>query len=45
MTDTAIVRYGEIGTKSNTVRKQMIQTLRQRIEERIEHDGLDYDKV
>ena len=45
MTDTAIVRYGEIGTKSNTVRKQMIQTLRQRIEERIEHEGLEYDKV
>ena len=45
MTDTAIVRYGEIGTKSNTVQKQMIQTLRQRIEERIEHEGLEYDKV
>lgn len=45
MTDTAIIRYGEIGTKSNTVKKQMIQTLRQRIEERIEHEGLEYDKV
>lgn len=45
MTNTAIVRYGEIGTKSNTVQKQMIQTLRQRIEERIEHEGLEYDKV
>jgi adenylyl- and sulfurtransferase ThiI len=45
MTDTAIVRCGEIGTKSNTVQKQLIQTLRQRIEERIRHEGLKYDKV
>jgi len=43
--NTAVVRYGEIGTKSNAVQKKMVQTLRQRIEERIEHEGLKYDKV
>lgn len=45
MKDVAVIRYGEIGTKSNRVQKQLIQTLRQRIEERIEHEGLEYEKV
>ena len=45
MRDIAVIRYGEIGTKSNRVQKQLIQTLRQRIEERIEYEGLEYEKI
>lgn len=45
MTEIALVRYGEIGTKSKTVQKQMVQALRQRVEKKIENKGLEYDKV
>lgn len=45
MTEVALIRYGEIGTKSNTVQKQMIQALRQRIEDSLELEGLEYEKV
>lgn len=45
MTEVVLIRYGEIGTKSNTVQKQMIQVLRQRIEDALELEGLEYDKV
>jgi thiamine biosynthesis protein ThiI len=45
MKDAALVRYGEIGTKSNAVKQQMIQTLRQRVQETLENEGLNYEKV
>jgi len=45
MTQIALVRYGEIGTKSKTVQKQMVQALRQRVEKKIENKGLEYEKV
>lgn len=45
MKDISVIRYGEIGTKSKRVQKQLIQTLRQRVEERIEYQGLEYKKV
>ncbi|MFB6241799.1 MAG: tRNA uracil 4-sulfurtransferase ThiI [Candidatus Nanosalina sp.] len=40
-----LVRYGEIGTKSEPVRSKMIDNLRQRVEDRLEHEGLEYGKV
>lgn len=43
--DQILVRYGEIGTKSEPVRSKMIENLRQRVEDRLEHEGLDYRKV
>lgn len=41
MTDTLIVRYGEIGTKSEPVRGKMTSILRQRVADRLEHEGFD----
>ncbi len=41
----ALVRYSEIGTKSNYVKNKMEKVLRQRIVDRLEHEGIDYDKV
>ncbi len=45
MKDAAVIRYSEIGTKSNRVQKQMIQTLRQRAEERLKHEDIRHEKV
>lgn len=43
--DTVVVRYGEIGSKSRRVRGQMEQVLRQRVEDRLEYEGIAYSKV
>jgi thiamine biosynthesis protein ThiI len=43
--DFLLVRYGEIGTKSEPVRSRMVNNLRQRVEDRLEHENLDYGKV
>ncbi len=40
-----VVRFGEIGTKSSHVRRKMIKVLRQRIEDRIENEEIDYNQV
>lgn len=39
------MRYGEIGTKSDFVRDQMHAVLRQRVEDRLEYEGIDYGTV
>lgn len=43
--DYILVRYGEIGTKSNFVRDQMHSVLRQRVEDRLKYEGIEYEKV
>lgn len=40
-----LVRYGEIGTKSRYVQSQMRQRLRQKIQDRLEYDSIDFEKV
>lgn len=40
-----LVRYGEIGTKSDFVRQQMHSVLRQRVEDRLEHEDIEFEKV
>lgn len=40
-----LVRYGEIGTKAEPVRVKMISILRQRVQDRLEYEGLDFEKV
>jgi thiamine biosynthesis protein ThiI len=40
-----VVRFGEIGSKSAQVRGQMLNVLRQRVEDRLEYEGLDYSSV
>ncbi len=44
-TSHVLVRYGDIGTKSEPVRSRMINVLRQRIVDRLEYDDLEYSKV
>jgi thiamine biosynthesis protein ThiI len=39
------IRFGEIGSKSSQVRGQMLNVLRQRIEDRLEYEELSYDSV
>lgn len=45
MTHHILVRYGEIGTKSEPVRRNMESRLRQRVEDRLEYEGFEYDRV
>ncbi|MFB6209109.1 MAG: tRNA sulfurtransferase [Candidatus Nanohaloarchaea archaeon] len=40
-----VVRYGEIGTKSEPVRSRMLHTLRQRVEERLEYENIEFERV
>lgn len=40
-----LVRYGDIGTKSEPVRGKMISVLRQRVQDRLEYEGLSFEKV
>ncbi len=40
-----LVRYSDIGTKSRYVRNQMTAVLRQRVEDRLEYEDIDYEKV
>jgi thiamine biosynthesis protein ThiI len=44
-TDHLLVRYGEIGTKSQPVKSQMIDSLRQRVEDRLEYEDAEYGTV
>ena len=43
--DYLLVRYGDIGSKSYSVRNRMAQTLRQRVEDRLRYEEIDHDKV
>ncbi len=45
MRKVVLVRYGEIGVKSDSVRGKMVKVLRQRIEDRLEYQELPYQKV
>ena len=43
--DFLLVRYGEIGTKSEPVRSRMVKILRQRISDRLEYEKIDFETV
>ncbi|MFB6182732.1 MAG: THUMP domain-containing protein, partial [Candidatus Nanohaloarchaea archaeon] len=40
-----LVRYGEIGTKSEPVQSDMKKILRQRIEDRLKYENISFEKV
>lgn len=40
-----LVRYGDIGTKSEPVRGNMISVLRQRVQDRLEYEELEFETV
>ncbi len=40
-----LVRYSSIGTKSRPVQKRMRAVLRQRVQDRMEYEDIDYEKV
>lgn len=40
-----LVRYGDIGTKSEPVRGNMTSVLRQRVEDRLEYENIEFEKV
>lgn len=40
-----LVRYGEIGSKSYRVKQKMVQTLRQRVADRLKYESIEYGKV
>jgi thiamine biosynthesis protein ThiI len=43
--DRVLIRYGDIGTKSEPVRGNMVSTLRQRVQDRLEYEDLKFEKV
>lgn len=43
--DKVVVRYGELGTKSDKVRSDMTKVLRQRIEDRIKYEDESFESV
>lgn len=43
--NTVVVRYSEIGSKSGGVRSKMRQALRQRVNNRLEHEEIEFSKV
>jgi thiamine biosynthesis protein ThiI len=43
--NTVLVRYGDIGTKSEPVRGNMISVLRQRVQDRLEYEDLEFRTV
>ncbi len=43
--NTVVVRYSEIGSKSGGVRSKMRQALRQRVNNRLEHENIEFSKV
>ncbi|MFB6175210.1 MAG: tRNA uracil 4-sulfurtransferase ThiI [Candidatus Nanohalobium sp.] len=45
MRPVTVARYGEIGTKSGRVQKNMEAVLRQRVNDKLEHEGLQPEKV
>lgn len=40
-----LIRYGEIGTKSRPVQKEMLQTLRQRVQDKLEYEEIETEKI
>jgi len=40
-----LVRYSEIHTKKGKTRQQLVQTLRQRIQDRLKHEQIQFNKV
>ena len=40
-----LARYGDIGTKSEPVRSNMVSVLRQRIQDRLEYGSIEFEKV
>ena len=40
-----LVRYGEIGTKSEPVRSRMVKILRQRVSDRLDYEKIDFETV
>lgn len=40
-----LVRFGEIGTKSEPVRGKMLNVLRQRVENRLKYEDIEYENV
>lgn len=45
MEEGYLIRYGEIGTKSRQVKNRLINTLENRIEEKLEFENIDYKTV
>ncbi|MFQ3275142.1 MAG: thiamine biosynthesis protein ThiI [Candidatus Nanohaloarchaea archaeon] len=43
--EKVIARFGEIGSKSSQVRGQMLNVLRQRVEDRMEYEEINYSSV
>lgn len=43
--DRVLIRYGEIGTKSEPVRGNMESALRQRVQDRLGYEEINFDKV
>lgn len=43
--DHLLVRYSSIGTKSHAVQLRMKRILRQRVEDRLEYEDIEYEKV
>lgn len=43
--DNVLVRYSSIGTKSRVVQTKMRRILRQRVEDRLDYEGIEYEKV
>lgn len=43
--DTVLVRFGEIGSKGGSVRGHMLNVLRQRVEDRLEYEDLEYENI
>jgi len=43
--NTLVIRYSEIGSKSDGVRGSMVKVLRQRIEDRLEYEQAEYERV
>ncbi len=43
--ENLIVRYGEIGTKSEPVRSKMVKILRQRVADRLKYEGVKFETV
>ena len=43
--ETVVIRYGELGTKSDKVRSDMTSILRQRVQDRLKFEGEEFEKV
>lgn len=43
--EKVVIRFGEIGSKSAQVRSHMVDVLRQRVEDRLDYEGISYESV